>query len=114
MAIGAITKQASGGGEVGHAASAPLFTEEFSFAGDGAYPTGGTAGFEASIRGITKDNREIVAVLTLDCGGYTVSWDRANSKLKVYRTGAVNTPQEEVPNATNLSGTTFRVLVIAK
>jgi hypothetical protein len=116
MTIGTITKQAASGG-VGDQPSSMLFADQFSFTGDSSYPTGGTAGFEAAVRLITKDKRTVVAVLPIDCGGYLPQYDRTNDKLKVYQgdnDNAADAPFIEVANTTNLSGVTFKVLVLAK
>ena len=109
MAIGAITKTPADSGSVG---PGHVYADAISFAGDGAYPTGGTA-FDALFKAVVKDDRNILAVLNADSGGFTPVYDKATGKLKVYRTGAVNAAQEEVPNTTNLSATTFRLVVIS-
>jgi hypothetical protein len=104
MALGTITivKQA--------AAHGPLFHDRISFAGDGAYPTGGTAAFETTFRSKIGSSRTIVAIIPDDCGVYLPSYDIANKKLKVkgIADGA------EVSNATDLSGTTFNLTVISE
>ncbi len=166
MALGTLTR----------AASMPThdirFIDLISFLGDSAYPTGGTAAMQAKIRTLCGDNREVIALLPQDCGGYVAIYDKAADKLKVYRAAAqgdqvaaisaataaavaladatddatvwalanalkvaVNAlivdvadirtklnagapggvaPLTEVANAVDLSGTTFKMLVIAK
>lgn len=80
MAIGTITKNTdSVASEAG-----PVFVDSISFLGDSSYPTGGTAAFDTALRAITKDQRDIIGVIPLDCGGYLPAYDRATSKLKVY------------------------------
>lgn len=103
------------GDEVGTQPSAPTFTDRVSFLGDNSYPTGGTATFSALFQAKTKDGRKPIAVIAQDCGGYVVAYDETNDKLKVFR-GAhtVDNPMSEVPNATDLSGVTFNVIVISK
>ena len=108
MAIGTITVNKSVG------ASTPRFEDLLSFPGDGAYPTGGTADFEGSVRAKLGDNREVVAVVGQDCGGYVPVYDKATDKLKVYyanNDGGADGPLIEVPNNTNLAAVTFVVLV---
>jgi hypothetical protein len=91
-------------------ASSVLYVQDISFAGDGAYPTGGTAGFQASVRAITGDQREIVVVDDVGAiAGFYAVYDKANDKLKVF----VRTTGVEVANATDLSGTTFKLCVLA-
>lgn len=104
MALGTITivKQA--------AAHGPLFHDRISFAGDGAYPTGGTAAFETTFRTKIGSTRTIVAIIAEDCGVYRPSYDYANKKLKVRNL----TDGTEVSNATDLSGTTFNITVISE
>lgn len=105
MAIGTVTVA----NRVNHGYVKVLY-DVISFPGDGAYPTGGTAAFEASVRtAVGRGALDIVAVVALDCGIYSPVYDYTNDKLKV-RTEAL----AEVANTTDLSGTTFRILVISK
>ncbi len=89
--------------------SAPLFADVLAFNGDGAYPSGGTAAFQAYVRAALGDNREVLAVV--DCAPnatYYPVYDKTNDKLKVYvrATG--------VENATaDISAQAFKVLVIS-
>lgn len=114
MAIGAITLAEKAGDH------GPVFHDVISFAGDGAYPTGGTAAFLAAFQAKVpgKGARDILAIVKAGpCGGYEPVWDNANAKLMVYfadANNAADAPSVEVPNATDLSGVTFRVLVISK
>lgn len=113
MAIGTITLGTSAGG----APSAPTFFDPISFAGDGAYPTGGTASFEAAYQAKVLSARTIVTVIPGDCGGYVPVYDRTNDKLKVYyadNNNASDGPLIEVPNATDLSAVTFRLTVVSQ
>lgn len=111
MAIGAITvlKKADAFGEMN--------ADLVSFAGDGAYPTGGTA-IEAALRtALSKGTVDVFAVIPQDCGGYWPVWDEANNKLKVYYhdyDAVADGPGIEVPNTTNLSAVTFKLVVISK
>lgn len=112
MALGTMTL-ASGAGK---SPSAPMRMDLISFAGDGAYGAGGTAGFQALVRTLLGQNVEVMGVIGQDCGGYIPIYDKANDKLKVYEGDydpAAVGPLTE--NATaNLSGVTFNVLVLSK
>ena len=116
MALGTLALIAA---SIGASASEPTFTEEISMVGPAVYATGGDTGLQAAYRalGVAQSGRTIVAVLPVDCKGYTVAWDTANSKIKFYQVdptaGAVG-PQIEVAAATVLSGVTFRLLIISK
>lgn len=110
MAIGAITA----GNGVGQNAG-PISLELISFTGDASYPAGGTTGFQALVRAaVGKGDLTILAAWGQDAGGFTPVYDKAADKLKVFRTGAVNAAQEEVPATTNLSATTFNVMVLSQ
>lgn len=112
MSLGTITKTTIAGlGTTG-----PLLADVCSFPGDSSYPTGGSTGFQTAIRAKYGDTRTILAVIGQDCGGYQVAWDPAAGKLMAFysNSDAADGPLIEVPNATNLSGVTFHVLVIAK
>ena len=110
MAIGAITA----GDQDGAKPSAPLFVDVLSFNGDDAYPTGGTTGFQAAVQAIVGDQREILAVIGQDCGGYDPVYIPATDALKVYESGADGSANDEVANAADLSGTTFNVVVLSR
>lgn len=111
MAIGAITVNKK------QAAVGPVRFDKISFAADGAYPTGGTAAFQAAVRtALAAGDVDIVTIVPDDCGGYTPVYDEANDKLKVYygNTDAADGPNIEVPNTTNLSAVTFNLTVISR
>lgn len=112
MAIGTITSVAN----AGYVPSQPLCVDLLSFAGDASYPTGGTASFQTSVRNKLGKTVTVLAVLGQDCGGYTPYYDKTNDKLIVYynnNDAVADGPAIEVPNATNLSGVTFNVLVLS-
>jgi hypothetical protein len=95
----------------------PLNLDQISFAGDGAYPANGTPGFQALVRAaLGKGNVTILHVVPMECGGYVPFYDAAADKLKVLygdNNNAADGPLIE--NATaNLSGTTFKLVVISK
>lgn len=103
MALGTITILEVSAGD------GPLRADLVQFAGDGAYPTGGTANFQALLRtALGKGHVEIIGVITQNSGGKQLAYDKANDKLIVY-SGA-----SEVANASDQSGTTFRAVVLSK
>ncbi len=111
MALGTIT--------VGVKEHAPghMRMDLMSFAGDGSYPTNGTAAFQASVRAaLGVGNVEVLAVIPQDCGGYVPCYDKAADKLKVYYSNSDSSdgPLIEVPNATSLSGVTFKVMIVSR
>lgn len=106
MALGTITKVA----EIGRSGG-PVSLALISFAGDGAYPTGGTAAFAAAVAAkLPATGMEILAVVQQNNSDHLCRYDKTNDKLVVQlvSTGA------EVANTTNLSGVTFELLVIGK
>lgn len=110
MSLGTMTKSAG----TGQSPGAPTYHDLIAFAGDDAYATGGTAGFQDLVQALTNDGREVLAVVGQDCGGYVVAYDKANDKLKVYEAAADGNPLDEAANAADLSLTTFNVLVLSK
>ena len=112
MALGTITKTIS----AGESATVPLMADLLSFLGDSAYPTGGTTGFKALVQANTLDQRAPIAVIGQQCGGYTPYYDYANDKLLVYygNFDASDGPLIQVPDTTDLSGVTFKVLVLSQ
>lgn len=116
MALGAITPTAK-------VKQAPIFVDHLAFAGDGAYPTGGTADFEGLFQaaleaaGRSSPGREILSISQVDASGYVLRYDKANDKLMVFygdNNNAADGPLIEVPNATDLSAQAFRVIVYSK
>ena len=113
MALGTITR----GDKSGEKPGAPTFVDVLSFPGDDSYPTGGTLGFEASVRAALGQNVTVLGVIGADCGGFVVAYDPAADSLKVYQgdnDNASDGPLVEVPNSTNLSVTTFNLMVLCK
>jgi hypothetical protein len=111
MALGVITVVKRSG----DAASAPLRIDSIQFAGDSAYPAGGSAGLEALLAAKLGVTPEIVAVIPGHCGQYIPSWDITNKKLFVRDSQDIKTPWGEVgPAPFDLSGTTFNIAVISK
>ncbi len=98
---------------VGSQPSSPIFHDVLTFAGDGAYPTGGTLGFGAAVQSFYGDGRQVLAVVGQDCGGYVPVYVPGTDALKVYKSAGSAAPMVEVSNAANLSAVTFNVLVIS-
>lgn len=94
-------------GQYKKSASAPLDVIHISFAGDDSYPTGGTAAFQAYVRALL-DRDVTIACVTKGAatGTYTPIYDIANDKLYVEDENGA-----EVANTTNLSGTTFALVL---
>jgi hypothetical protein len=101
--------------DVGTDAS-PLRLIDITLTGDDAYPTGGTATFEATLRGLIAAARpqggslsglKLLAINNNHPGTtYDLRYDAVNDKL-VVRALADNT---QPANATDLSGSTFRLM----
>lgn len=101
------------GDDAGSMPSAPVWIDTVALAGDGAYPAGGTPGFQALFRQAAKSTRTVLGVVAQDCGGYLVSYDPVHDKLKVWRgPGALSGVLGENSTA-NLSGVTFNLLVFS-
>lgn len=108
MALGTATV----GTEFGGVASRPIYFNKLSFAGDGAYPTGGTANFTEYVQAATERFVTPFYVVGRGVGGgaaYYVEYDETNDKLLVL-VGA--TGLEVAPG--DLSGVTFNVLVLSR
>lgn len=113
MALGTITRTAAQSAS----SDKPVYFDRIAFAGDGAYPTGGTTGFDALVKAKVGDNRDVLAVIPMDCGGYVPVYAPATTgNLKVYygdNNNASDGPLIEVPNATDLSAVTFNLMVLS-
>jgi len=75
------------GSRSGESASQPTFTEILTFAGDDAYPAGGTTGFAAYVAAARSiENFEVLSVVTLNAPANPnyMEYDKANEKLVVY------------------------------
>lgn len=120
MTIGAITVDSV----AGEKPSTPMFAIDVEFAGDGAYPAGGTPDFteairdaieakravlsDANVRGRT--NVEIICVAGYDAGQYVPWFDVPNDKLFV-RDGGSATWAEA---SGNISTTTFKLTLLCR
>ncbi len=94
-----------------------------SCAGDGAYPSGGTANFNAFVQGAIEtaaaaatdknvrggEAVECVCVIPVTAGVYVPSYDFTNDKLFVYDN---STDAESA--VSDMSGTTFEFVVVCK
>jgi hypothetical protein len=79
MALGTVTKVAANSSEA--QASAPLYFDAVSLAGDASYVTGGTV-LSPAFQACVGDLRKILAVIPLDlCGGYEPIYDASTDKL---------------------------------
>jgi hypothetical protein len=84
-------------------ASAPLGIARISFAGDGSYPTGGTADFQDYVQAAIGRDVSVISVdKAASTGAYTAIYDAANDKLYVETAAGV-----QVGNGVSLAGTTF-------
>jgi len=104
MALGAITvveRVASQG---------PVFYDRVTIVGDGAYASGGSAGFEALFRAAVGSDRTIVGLVgEFDGTINSLEYDHANDKLfvRVRATGVESAVSDQ-------SGNTYRALIISK
>lgn len=107
MALGTATV----GAEAGKAPGAPTFIVALSFAGDNAYPTGGTLAFQAYVRAALGGRAvTVLGVIAGDCGIYRPMFIPSTGALMV-RTMVDGT---QVANTTNISTTTFNLLVVCQ
>ena len=77
---------------------------------DSSYPTGGEP-LSTTDLGFSG---EVTFLLAEPTGGYSFEYNAASGLLLAYRTGAINLPGEQVPNATNLSTINTRVFAIGR
>ncbi len=105
MSLGTITFTAQEGAQP----SAPSFVDRISFAGDSAYPTGGTPGFKALFNAKTKDGRTPFAVLSQGLT-HEFIYDLAGDKL----IAIVRATGLQVADTTDISATTETLLVFSQ
>jgi hypothetical protein len=87
--------------------SRPGMMDIISFAGDNAYPAGGTGNFRAyAQQAVARGHIDIIAVICLSPGGYQTYYNRLTDKLQVFTAAGAEA-------SGNLSGTTLEVLVIS-
>jgi len=112
MALGTITVTS----QPVKAASEALQVALISVPGDGAYPTGGTTGIAALLQAVLGRLATPLFVVAAGAnGGYRAIYDVANDTLLMYygdNDNAADGPQIEVPNATDLSGVTFKLQAV--
>ncbi len=97
----------------------PLFVDHCSFAGDGAYPAGGTADFEGLFRAALEaagrhSTREVLGIIQVDASGYVLRYDDANDKLMAFESdnGGADGPLQESTTA-DMDAITFKVIVLS-
>ena len=105
MALGTLTASSPVGQEGG-----PISMHRVSFAGDDSYPTGGTPFQDLARAALGKGNIEILAVVQQNLSDHVCRFDIATGNLTVQVMGS----GAEVGNGTDLSSTTFELLVIAR
>lgn len=112
MALGTMTAGVGVGQDGG-----PVIAHQISMAGDGAYPGGGTPGFQALVRAaLDKGALEILAVMPHGaCGGYVPVYDKANDKLMMFEANsdAADGPLQESTTA-NMSAVTLHLTVLCR
>lgn len=110
MALGTITKRTLGG----ERGMAPLFVERLNVVGDGAYATGGTAGFTAVVNAALAP-RQVAVVdafgwgITAGAISHYAIFDPVNDKLQVFTLAGA-----EAAGAANLSTTVFQLTVVGQ
>jgi hypothetical protein len=98
----------------------PIHVHHLSFAGDGAYPAGGTVDLEGLFRaalkaaGLSAPALELLSIIQVDASGYVLRYDKANDKLMVFESdnGGTDGPLQESTTA-NLSGVTFKLIAFS-
>jgi len=107
MTLGVITSQKKSGQKP----SAPIYGDQVTLLGDGAYPAGGTPGFLALFRAVFKDQREILCVIDQSdpASLSALEYDHVNDKLfaRVRTTGVESA-------VGNQSAITYRLFVISR
>ncbi len=107
MALGAMVSNSAA------AAQGPIFFDTVTLIGDASYPTGGSTGLQAKLQTLRGDGRVIIAVTSADGLGNVLQYDATSDHLKVYLQDAGGA-LGEVANAVDLSGTTFKIVIISK
>jgi len=107
MALGTMT------GVNAAAAQGPIFFDTVTQVGDGSYPTGGSTGLQAKLQTLRGDGRVIIFVYVGDGSGNVVQYTNSNDKLIFYIQDAGGQLAEPA-NATDLSGTTLKLVIVSK
>jgi hypothetical protein len=79
---------------------------------DNSYPTGGEAITAAQLQLSSILAISIIQKTPADTNALNFGYDFTNNKIMAFRTDQVDDFQEQVPNATDLSTVTVRVLAI--
>lgn len=89
--------------KVPHGTEVQLETIKFTL--DNSYPVGGYPLSTLVTDLLSAKEKATIHDILFQSGwqGYTPVWDRTNSKLMLYRTAAINAPQEQVPDTTDVS-----------
>jgi len=99
---------------IGEAGRSP-FIDVVAVTGAASYTTTGDTGLLACLLALTGDAREIIAAVQMAGAGYHAEYTVATDKLLVRGDGAAEKGAgTEVDAATNLSGVTFRFLVVSQ
>ncbi len=107
MALGAMVSNNAA------AAQGPIFYDTVTVVGDGAYPTGGSAGLQAKLQTLRGDGRVIITVSVADASGNVVSYNALTDRLLVYVQDAGGA-LAEVANATDLSAVSLKLVIVSK
>jgi len=105
--------------------STPTYFVDMTITPDTSYPTGGWTGFAATVVAAAKAatpalnigslvKANVFGILPLDTAGYTVAYDKAGDKLKVYysNSDSADGPLVELPDTTDIHTTTLRFTVV--
>lgn len=94
----------------------PLFVDEVTLVGESSYAAAGSTGLKAALQALRDDQRVPVAIVQTDDSGYILRYTQADDALKVLysNSDAADGPLIAVPNATVLSGVTFRMIIFSK
>ena len=108
MTLGAMTRDADH--SAGYDPGSPYRHDVLEFAGDGAYPAGGTPDFEVLVQDALGAKVRVVSVESIDLTGYMLRYDITNDKLVTMHFPTSQGPAVEDTTA-NQSGRTYQVIV---
>lgn len=113
MALGNMARAA----QAGQAPNNATFFDLVTIVGEASYLAGGSTGIQAKIRALAGGaGRTVFGVIPQVSHGYQLNYDVATDKLSVWyvNADAADGALIEVPDATVLSGLTFKVLVVSQ
>lgn len=96
---------------VGAQPSAPVFFDTINFTGDASVSAGGSPNFGAQVKAFFGDNRQVLAVIPGDCGGYIPVYVPSTDKLKYYKSAGSAAALTEATG--DLSAVTFNLTVVS-